>query len=177
MKNFRVLGLLAFVAVLGFTSCKGDSSSVKDEARASVATTTTQPAATPAATPAANPAEAVPTGPLTTMEFEEEVFDYGTVMEGEKVTHMYKFTNTGKEALVISNAKGSCGCTVPDWPKAPIPPGETSEIKVVFDSKGKGAVGGKANSKRVTITANTDPVNTYLTIKGNVDKKEATPAG
>jgi hypothetical protein len=74
--------------------------------------------------------------------------------------------------LIISNAKGSCGCTVPDWPREPIAPGKSSVIKVQFDSKNKGKVGGGLQSKRVTLTANTDPVNTYLTIKGKVDKVE-----
>lgn len=173
MKSVKLFSILAVAAGMSLASCKGDTAATADTANAAVETT-----ATPAATPAtpADPAAAVPTGPTTTMEFEEEVFDYGTIMEGEKVTHVYKFTNTGDEALVISNAKGSCGCTVPDWPKAPIAAGESGEIKVVFDSKGKGKVGGNPQSKRVTITANTDPVNSYLTIKGTVDKKEETPA-
>ena len=92
-------------------------------------------------------------------------------MEGEKVVYEYKFKNTGTEPLIISNAKGSCGCTVPDWPREPIAPGAENVIKVQFDSKNKGKVGGGLQSKRVTITANTDPVNTYLTIKGKVDKE------
>ena len=97
-------------------------------------------------------------------------------MDGEKVKHDYKFTNTGSEPLIISNAKGSCGCTVPSWPREPIAPGESAVIAVQFDSKNKGKVGGSPQSKRVTITANTDPVNTYLTIKGTVNKEETAPA-
>jgi len=58
-------------------------------------------------------------------------------MEGEKVVHVYKFKNSGKEPLVISNAKGSCGCTVPEWPREPIPVGGSGEIRVQFDSKVK----------------------------------------
>ena len=122
--------------------------------------------------PAAAAATPVPTGPLTTLKFDQDTYDWGKVMDGEKVTHVFKFKNTGSEPLIISNAKGSCGCTVPEWPKDAIAPGKSGEIKVVFDSKGKGAVGGKEDSKRVTVTANTDPVDTYLTIKGKVDKKE-----
>ncbi|MBK9254367.1 MAG: DUF1573 domain-containing protein [Saprospiraceae bacterium] len=123
-------------------------------------------------TPATAEQPYVPTGPLTAIKFDNDTYDWGKVMDGESVTHIFKFTNTGKEPLIINNAKGSCGCTVPEWPKEPIAPGKTGEIKVVFDSKGKGAVGGKDDSKRVTITANTDPVDTYLTIKGKIDKKE-----
>ena len=116
-----------------------------------------------------------PVGPTTNVKFSETEFDYGTIDQGEKVTHIYKFSNTGSEPLIISNAKGSCGCTVPQWPKDPILPGQDGEIKVQFDSKGKR---GK-QSKRVTITANTDPAQTFLTIKGEVNAPEAEvkPAG
>lgn len=110
--------------------------------------------------------------PITEMSFEAEEFNFGTVMEGEKIQNVFEFTNTGTEPLIIINAKGSCGCTVPKFPKEPILPGETAHLLVQFDSKNKGKVGGAKNSKRVTITANTEPANTYLTIKGLVDKVE-----
>ena len=175
MKNIKLFSFFAFVAMLSLVSCKNEGASKTDEARESLATTSTT-----ASTPADNaikPAEpAVPVGPLTSIEFEEDTYDFGEVMEGEKVVHIYKFKNTGKEPLVISNAKGSCGCTVPEWPREPIPVGGSGEIRVQFDSKGKGKVGGATQSKRVTLTTNTDPQNTYLTIKGKVNKEE-TPAG
>lgn len=172
MKNFKLFAMLLMVGALAFTSCKNEGDAKTDDSRESLATTNT---ATPTdnntavKTPAA---DAAPVGPLTTLTFDEAVFDFGEVMEGEKVVHNYTFTNTGKEPLVISNAKGSCGCTVPSWPREPIPPGESGEIKVQFDSKGKGKVGGNNQSKRVTITANTDPAQTFLTIKGKVNKEE-----
>jgi hypothetical protein len=116
-----------------------------------------------------------------TLVLEEQEFDFGTLDEGEKVEHLFKFTNTSNNPLTISNARGSCGCTVPEWPKEPIAPGEKGEIKVKFDSKGKKGV----QSKTVTLTANTIPGNTILTIKSDVikhdgedgedDKKEAEP--
>lgn len=109
-------------------------------------------------------------GPATTIKFEETTFDFGEITDGEKVTHIYKFTNTGEHPYIISNAKGSCGCTVPEWPRTPIAPGETGEIKVTFNSRNKGREGGVNQSKRVTLTGNTDPSNTYLTIKGIVKK-------
>jgi hypothetical protein len=168
MKNFRILALFAFVAALSFTACKNDSSAAQDAARESLATTaTTAPTTNPTATAAA---PAAPVGPLTSLEFEEDTYDFGEIMEGEKVVHVYKFNNTGKEPLVISNAKGSCGCTVPEWPREPIPVGGSGEIRVQFDSKGKGKVGGATQAKKVTITANTDPANTFLNIKGKVNK-------
>jgi len=170
MKSFKLLTAFAAFATLAFTACNSGSST-KDAARESLATTnTTTPAATPTAAPEAN----IPAGPLTTVSFPETIFDFGEIEEGEKVTHVYPFKNTGSHPLIISNAKGSCGCTVPDWPREPIPPGESGEIRVQYDSKGKGQVEGRAESKRVTITANTDPANSYLTIKGKVFKP-ATP--
>ncbi|MBK7806168.1 MAG: DUF1573 domain-containing protein [Saprospiraceae bacterium] len=176
MKRFNLFAVLTLVTVFAFTSCKEKTG---DDANAAPASDTTAVAATPVTDPAAamtDPAAAaatpVPTGPLTTIKFDQDTYDWGKVMDGDKVTHVFKLKNTGSEPLIISNAKGSCGCTVPEWPKDAIAPGKSGEIKVVFDSKGKGAVGGKEDSKRVTVTANTDPVDTYLTIKGKVDKKE-----
>lgn len=110
----------------------------------------------------------VPAGPTTTIQYEETEFDYGTVDEGEIVKHIYKFKNTGDIPLVISNCKGSCGCTVPTWPKEPIPAGSTGEIKVEFNSKGKPG----AQRKQVTVFANTTPSETFLVIKGEVRGKE-----
>ena len=99
----------------------------------------------------------VPSGPKTQMKFKESTYNFGSVTDGEKVEHTYKFKNTGNDPLIISNAQGSCGCTVPQWPKEPIAPGKSGEIKVVFDSKGKV---GKQN-KTVTITAKYRTSNNY----------------
>ena len=165
MKFLKFSALMLFVALFAFSSCKSDSAA-KDEARESLATTTTTNTPTPVPPTATN----IPAGPLTSIEFEEASFDFGEIMEGEKVVHVFKFKNTGDEPLIISNAKGSCGCTVPDWPREPIAVGKTGEIKVQYDSKGKGQPQGRIETKRVTITANTDPANSFLTIKGKVFK-------
>jgi len=117
------------------------------------------------------PKEEEPSLPPTSMKFEESEYDFGEIMEGEKVEHTFKFKNTGDKPLVISNAKGSCGCTVPSWPKEPIPPGGESEIQVVYDSKNKS---GK-QTKTVTITANTEPKETYLKITSQVKKDPNKP--
>ncbi len=98
------------------------------------------------------------------MEFDATEFDFGTVQDGEKVSHTYTFKNTGSEPLILSNAKGSCGCTVPSWPREPIAPGETGEITVEFNSKNKK---GRRNQK-VTITANTNPPQSFIYLKGEV---------
>lgn len=103
-------------------------------------------------------------GPVSSLEFESAEFNWGELIQGEKIQNVFRFVNTGSDPIVITNAKGSCGCTVPQWPKEPIMPGATAQILVQFDSKNKKGL----QSKRVTITANTDPVNTYLTIKGKI---------
>jgi hypothetical protein len=107
---------------------------------------------------------------LTNIKFDEMSHNWGKIKEGEKMTHIFKFTNTGNNDLIISDARGSCGCTVPEWPKEPIKAGKSGELKVIFDSKGK--VG--EQSKTVTVTANTDPANTTIMIKGSVEGVEET---
>jgi len=102
----------------------------------------------------------------TKMAFSEMEWNFGEIQEGEKANHTFTFTNTGTEPLIISNAKGSCGCTIPEWPAEPIAPGGTGEIQVVFNSKGKNG----DQTKTVTITANTNPVSTRLILKGKVSK-------
>ena len=102
------------------------------------------------------------------MTFEQAKFKYGEVEEGSIVTHDFKFTNTGKAPLIISNAKSTCGCTVPQWPKEPIAVGETGVINVRFDTKGKK----KYNTKPVFITANTHPAETRIFLIGSVKERE-----
>jgi hypothetical protein len=101
---------------------------------------------------------------LPIIEFEEEVMDFGEISQGEKVKRIYKFTNVGKSDLIISDAKGSCGCTVPRWPKQPIKPGQQGDIEVVFDSNGKQG----RQHKTVTLIANTKPNTTIIALKGDV---------
>ena len=102
--------------------------------------------------------------PTTIMEFENPEFDFGKIRSGEKVSHVFKFTNTGAYPLIISNAKASCGCTVPFYPKVPVMPGESSELEVAFDARGKQGL----QRKSVTITANTEPGITVLMVSGEI---------
>ncbi len=174
MKQSIFSGLLIMAFGIFFVSCATDGTNVEKAADTLTDVAATTPAAT--ATPAANKADAsapaVPTGPTTVMEFDATDFDFGMVDEGEKVSHTYNFKNTGSEPLILSNAKGSCGCTVPKWPKEPIAPGESGVITVEFNSKNKK---GKRNQK-VTITANTDPAQTFIYLKGEVKPKEGADA-
>lgn len=112
-------------------------------------------------------ANQAPTGPTTSIKFDEPRHDFGTLTSGDKAKHKYEFTNTGDEPLVISNVKASCGCTAPSYSKEPVAPGERGFIDVVYSASGKGSV-----SKNVTITANTEPAKTMIYLKANVVKKE-----
>lgn len=99
------------------------------------------------------------------LDFDKLEHDYGSIDQGANGTTEFRFTNTGTEPLIISNAKGSCGCTVPEWPKEPIAPGASSSIKVKYDTKRVGPI-----SKTVTITSNAvDNPSALLKIKGTVN--------
>ncbi len=101
------------------------------------------------------------------IEFKKDTHDYGDVKYGGDGTCSFEFKNTGNAPLIISNAKGSCGCTVPEWTKEPINPGKTGAITVKYDTKRPGAI-----NKSVTITSNAvnEPTK-VLRIKGNVGAK------
>ncbi|HET8858309.1 DUF1573 domain-containing protein [Marivirga sp.] len=116
-----------------------------------------------------------PEGPLPVMEFAEKTHDFGRITEGEVVTKVFTFKNTGEAPLIISNATSSCGCTVPSYPKnKPIAPGEEGEIEVKYNSRGKK----NQDNKVVRITANTWPATNNITIKAFVEPKaETTSAG
>lgn len=99
------------------------------------------------------------------IEFEKEVHDFGNMKQHGDASTIFTFKNTGTDPLIISNAKGSCGCTVPTWPREPIAPGETGEIKVKYDSKRVGPI-----NKSVTITSNASNSKTKtIRIKGNIE--------
>lgn len=99
------------------------------------------------------------------ISFEESEYNFGTIIEGEQVEHKFKFTNTGKGVLILSDVTASCGCTVPkNWPRTPINPGESAYIEVVFNSEGRV---GKAN-KIITVMANTKNNPTKVTLTGEV---------
>lgn len=125
----------------------------------------TNPTAQPTPITAPNqPPQLSSTRAKTNVKFAEMAYNYGDIQQDTKNTKIFKFTNSGTEPLIIEDAKGSCGCTVPTYPKEPIKPGESGEIVVEY-SPGKQQ---GAQSKTVTITANTDPITTTLNISANV---------
>lgn len=98
------------------------------------------------------------------MTFDETSFDFGTIKEGDVVSHEFSFTNTGDAPLKITKAKGSCGCTIPSYSKHPIAPGDTGKMMVKFNSRGK-----KNNqNKSVRITTNTKSGQEMIRIKAMV---------
>ncbi|MCP3931025.1 MAG: DUF1573 domain-containing protein [Bacteroidetes bacterium] len=112
-------------------------------------------------------------GPM--IAFEATTVQYGTIEQGSDPYRVFTFTNEGTEPLVIKHAKASCGCTVPTYPKEPISPGESGEIKVRYDTKRVGPF-----SKRITLTTNDvkhADGQVFLNIKGKVEKKPVEPAG
>lgn len=102
-------------------------------------------------------------GDGATIEFVSETVDYGTIENGSDGTRYFEFKNTGTEPLIITNCKGSCGCTVPKCPKEPILPGETGKIAVKYDTKRTGTI-----NKNITITSNAVTPTKVVRIKGQV---------
>lgn len=97
-------------------------------------------------------------------EFKEPIYTFGTIQEGEKVEHLYEFTNTGKSPLIISDVQASCGCTTPEFTKEPVKPGEKGTIKVIFNSQGQR---GK-QQKIISILSNAHPRLNHVQLKGEV---------
>ena len=101
---------------------------------------------------------------LPVIKFAEGTYDFGKIIQGEKVAHKFSFTNEGKSNLIITSAKASCGCTIAEPTKAPIAPGGTGVIDVTFDSNGKSGM----ITKTVSVLTNCEPNTVFITITGNV---------
>jgi hypothetical protein len=141
--------LVMAVAAVTFASCQPKGSS---EGTTADSTNTTM----------VSSAIATPDAPV--MTFEAINHDFGKIKEGEKVVYEFKFKNTGKTPLIISNASATCGCTIPEIPKDPVKPGAEGVIKVVFDSTGKSGL----QDKVVTITSNANPAINDVHLTGDV---------
>jgi hypothetical protein len=150
MKNSILIALLS----LGLIACNENASSKIDSSKQKIRTQVTL--------------DQVDTPSDAKMEFEATEWNFGEITQGESVEYAFEFTNTGSEPLIITNAKGSCGCTVPVWPREPVAPGESGVVDVKFNSKGKK---GKQN-KKVTLTTNMVPSQMILKVTGLVNLKE-----
>lgn len=171
-----LLGVIVAAGMIGcgnselesrLTKLEGKVAALEGKGGVARANPTAQPLAVNNPAPAtATPAEK-PSGPLPAIAFDEMLHDFGTIKDGDVVEHVFTFTNNGQAPLIISDAKATCGCTVPEWPKTPIAVGETGQIKVRFNSKNKPGV----QNKTVTLTANTWPATQRVQIKANVVKE------
>lgn len=103
----------------------------------------------------------------TAVAFEETTYDYGTIDQGSDGTHDFVFHNTGTEPLLLNNVRSSCGCTIPEWPKEPIPAGTTGAIKVSYNTRITGSF-----TKSITVYSNADDKPVVLVIKGKVEAAE-----
>ncbi len=170
MKRKLLFSASLALAILG-TACDNAASKIKNEGSTSQSANTTAENSSEVAPFASDPQTITttvdPNAPLPKFEFEEENHDFGTIEEGVVAKHDFKFKNTGEAPLIISSATGSCGCTVPEWPREPIAPGETGIIHVEFNSNGRT---GKQD-KNVTINANTIPNKKILRISSMVNPK------
>ncbi len=110
---------------------------------------------------------------LPVMSFDKQEHDFGSIIQGTPQETVFTFKNTGDAPLIITDARSSCGCTVPQYPKnTPIAPGDSGELTVKFNGSGKNQV-----TKTVTVTANTEKGSELLRIKAFVTPKDAAPAG
>lgn len=109
-------------------------------------------------------AETQPNPNAPQFKFENELHDFGEIPEGPQATHEFKFKNIGKEPLVLSNVKASCGCTTPSWTKEPVLPGKEGSIAATYNTQGRPG----PFSKAITITSNAGEATKVITIKGNV---------
>ncbi len=164
-----IAGTLIFMAARGTgTAPVGEVTTTTSVAEAVKPNTLTSPTADAKAfDPMAQQAQAaIDNRPKTTVNFANYEHDFGNINQDSENKYVFSFTNTGKEPLLIENAQGSCGCTVPNYPKEPIAPGATGQIEVVY-KPGKQE---NQQNKTVTVTANTEPKQTTLRIKANVQK-------
>lgn len=156
MKTRSALTVTFFSAMLIFVSCGNDATKDQTSIPADVINI-----------PATASGKA-PVGSAPVMTFNEEKHDFGKITQGEKVSYSFVFRNTGGSDLVISSAQGSCGCTIPSYPKETIKPGQESKVDVVFDSGGKSGL----VQKTVTLVTNCTPSTKVITISAMVDVPE-----
>jgi hypothetical protein len=146
MKNLFVVTLLVFA--VSFTSCKEDPTKKIKSENLEIAKE--------------RDSEIKVGGPR--FKFDKTEHDFGNINEGDVVETVFTFTNVGKSELIIASAKGSCGCTVPEWPKEPIMPGEEGQIKVKFNSYRKPNL----QQKQITLVTNTEDGKEILKIRAQV---------
>ena len=152
LRKSRLVVLLAVMSTLWLTACKNQNSDDNGKVNPNLVT---------------NPVTASgekTKSDLPVMTFDNDEHDFGLIVEGEKVEHTFKFTNTGGSDLIISNVSATCGCTIPSWSREPVKPGGKGSIDVVFNSSGRPGV----NNKEVKVLTNAQPNTIKLTFRAEV---------
>jgi hypothetical protein len=146
-----------FISIISLAGC-GENATQKDDAneKGNLPVSIINNPRTPSDTTASN---------LGTLVFTDTLHDFGSVKEGEMVSYDFEYTNIGKSAVVITEARASCGCTVPEYTQEPIQPGKKGTMKVTFNSEGKPG----PNYKNVTIKSNANPGEQDIAIKAQVN--------
>ncbi len=150
----KVVFMVVALATLTFTSCTKESASAKVKAE-NVKEAEMRDAQISKGSPA--------------VEWDKTEHDFGEINQGDKVETVFTLTNVGEGDLIVTKAKGSCGCTVPQWPREAIAPGKTAEIKVVFNSRGKK----NKTTNTITLTTNTEKSSEVVRIKAFVKVPES----
>tara|TARA_R110001592_G_scaffold131477_1_gene345263 strand:- start:16709 stop:17230 length:522 start_codon:yes stop_codon:yes gene_type:complete len=157
--------LLSAIVLSGLVAVSCDNAASKIKSGETASTSTENNASANAQSNNAMETQVNTNGALPVFSFNEENHDFGTIEEGVIAKHDFEFTNTGDAPLIITNASGSCGCTVPSWPREPIAPGETGKIHVEFNSNGRTG----NQTKTVTLSSNTVPNKKVLRISAQVN--------
>jgi len=164
--------LVSVISIFFLFSCKKEGAVSKIDAGVEAVPKTVQTDTNSQAEPAANSAVSSNIkSPVMTFETTEH--DFGAINGTDKVAFTFIFKNTGSSDLLISNAVGSCGCTVPEYQKEPIPAGKSGKIRVIFNPSGKSG----QQQKTVTITTNTANGQELLTIKAAITSKPGSHSG
>ena len=168
MKKFTLtIATIAFGVIVSFSQTAQGKKGTAPAKPTTVKTTTPAPAKASTTTAPAVTTPATPASTQPDFLFESESHDFGTVPEGTQATYEFKFTNTGKEPLIISNVQASCGCTTPKWSNEPIAPGKTGTITASYNSSGRPG----PFTKSITVTSNAKSTPKVLTINGVVEAK------
>jgi len=149
------LGLIAATMLMACHQNVPSTTQAEIDAQAAKQTPTTTAPTTAAAVASTN---------APVIKFEKDNFNFGKIKQGDKVSYDFKFTNTGKSPLIITDATATCGCTKPEWPKEPVQPGADGIIKVTFNSMGKSGL----QDKMITVSANTVPAQSMVHLVGEV---------
>lgn len=152
MERFKSISLILVIAVAFLSACSNQTSKSDTQISTDIVKN-----------PITSEGESN-TSELPMISFNKEEHDFGAIIQGEKVSYTFIYKNTGGSDLVITSAKGSCGCTVPKYNKEPLKPGQEAEMEVVFDSSGRKGI----QHKTITILSNTQPNTVTLKIVADV---------